>query len=358
MRSKLFVVVFLLIAIASAFVSCNNECDVSPTPVTLDLSNSDPQQLPNGQVETPAFTLGRVLFYDSHLSVNASISCASCHKQALAFSDNTALSRGFENRFTLRNSQPIQNLGFSNPTELNLFWDGRESFLQTMVLKPILNHVEMGMGTEAEIVERVSRYPYYADLFMETYGTSTVTSERISGALTTFIENISSTNSRFDRWRMNGSQLSAIELSGKSLFITKYNCNGCHKVEIPGLYNFSGGGFINIGLDEEYADNGRYNVTNNPWDRGGFKVPDLRNVALTAPYMHDGRFATLDQVLDHYSHGIANHPNLDFRLRNSEGNAASMNISDQEKAAIIAFLNTMTDYSMISCKSFSDPFVH
>jgi cytochrome c peroxidase len=358
MRTKFFIVVFVFTTIASAFISCNNESDVSPTPVTLDPNAPDPPEFPNGQIDAPVFKLGRVLFYDSHLSVNASISCASCHKQTLAFSDNTAFSRGFENSLTGRNSQPIQNLGLNSMTSLNLFWDGRESILQTMVLKPIINHVEMGMGTEQDIVDRVGKYPYYEDLFIEAFGTSAVTSDRISQALSTFVGSISSANSRFDRWQNGEGQLTAIELSGKSLFFTKYNCNACHKVNMPGFYQVFEGGFINIGLDAEYADNGRYNVTNNPSDRGRFKVPDLRNVALTAPYMHDGRFTTLDQVLEHYSHGISNHPNLDSRLQDSQHNAMRMNISSQEKTAIIAFLNTMTDYSMISSKSFSDPFVH
>jgi cytochrome c peroxidase len=350
MRLKFLTVAALTAALTTGFYSCTDDCpDVTPHPVTLDLSEVTPMNA--------KFSLGKVLFYDSHLSVNASISCASCHKQALAFSDNVPFSKGFENRLTSRNSLPIQNIGTFNMSPLNLFWDGRESDLGTMVLKPILNHVEMGMGNENDIVNRVRNYPYYNDLFMQSFGSTEVTAEKVSEALAEFVGAISSTNTRFDRSLTNGMPLSALEQQGQSLFFTKYNCNGCHRTEQPGFYEFNPGGFVNIGLDQSSADNGRSNVTQDPSDIGKFKVPDLRNVALTAPYMHDGRFSSLEEVLDHYSHGIANHPNLDSRLKTADGNAAQMNISGQEKTAIIAFLHALTDHTMITDRNFSDPFL-
>jgi len=350
MRLKFLTVALLLAAFVPGFISCTDSAlEVTPQPVTLDLSQA--------ASSNPVFTLGRVLFYDKHLSVNASISCASCHKQALAFSDNVQFSKGFENRFTLRNSLPIQNIDPFMGDSVKLFWDGREKFLQTMVLKPILNHVEMGMGNEADITERVRNTPYYHDLFDKAFGVADITAENISIALSNFVSSIKSSHTRFDKSIFNGIPLSAIEQQGEQLFFTKYNCNGCHKTEEPGFYGTHEGGFVNIGLDNNYADNGRYNVTHNPADIGKFTVPDLRNVALTAPYMHDGRFSSLEEVLNHYSHGIANHPNLDERLKDAYGNAAQMNISEQEKTAIIAFLNTLTDFTMISDHNFSDPFV-
>lgn len=347
MRLKFLTVAFVLATFISAFVACTDDsCDVTPRTVSLET--------PDGN---PTFQLGRMLFYDSHLSVNASISCASCHKQSLAFSDNVPFSKGFENRPTLRNSLPIQNIGLNNFQMLNLFWDGREAELQTMVLKPILNHVEMGMGTESDIIQRVRNYPYYADLFNKAFGSSEITGERISSALSSFVGSITAQSSRFDKSMFSGMELNALEKQGQELFITKYNCNSCHKIQLPGFYESNPGGFVNIGLDVDYADKGRFNVTQNPEDAGKFKIPDLHNVALTAPYMHDGRFATLNEVLEHYSHGIADNVNLDPRLKGASGAAMRMNISDQEKTAIIAFLNTLTDFSMITNKSFSDPFV-
>jgi len=348
MRLKFLTSAVVLAALFSAIISCtDNSFEVTPEPVTLDLSQLTTQNA--------AFTLGRVLFYDKHLSVNASISCGSCHKQALAFSDNVQFSRGFENRLTLRNSLPIQNIQAFFIDSVKLFWDGREKFLQTMVLKPILNHVEMGMGSESDIVDRVRNLPYYHDLFEKAFGSAEVSSAKISISLSQFVNSIFSFRTRFDE-SLNGQALTAIEMQGEQLFFTKYNCNGCHHTESAGFYEIHEGGFVNIGLDADYTDKGRYNVTSNQADIGKFKVPDLRNVALTAPYMHDGRFASLDEVLNHYSHGIVNHPNLDARLKDAHGNSVQMNISSQEKTAIIAFLNTLTDYTMISDPNFSDPF--
>jgi cytochrome c peroxidase len=300
-------------------------------------------------------TLGRVLFYDKQLSVNNSVSCGSCHKQALAFADNTALSRGYENRQTLRNSMPIQNL---QPTfesgGLSLFWDGREKMLPVMVLKPIVNHVEMGIDDLDALSEKLQKTPYYQELFTSAFGTAEVTPEKIGGALTSFISSISSRNTKFDRFLNASAQLTPLEIEGQKLFVEKYGCNNCHQVNNPEGYIFAGT-FANIGLDVVYTDNGLNNVTAQEFDKGRFKIPSLRNVALTAPYMHDGRFKTLEDVIEHYSMGIQDNPNLDFRLKPG-GQPAKFNISTQETHAIIAFLSTLTDQGMISDPKFSDPF--
>lgn len=346
MKTKL---VFLAVAaITFNFSSCTDDSFVvKPSPVNLTLDHG----------QAPTVELGRVLFYDSHLSVNNAISCGSCHKQALAFSDNVSASRGFQNMLTSRNAPPIQNVGsgffFMNS---ELFWDGREFFLQSMVLKPILNHVEMGMSDMDAVVERVRNLPYYADLFDRAYGSPEITSEGIATALADFTGSIFSFSTRFDQY-INGNQsaLTAIELQGKNLFFDKYNCNSCHQTQEPNGYQ-TGGGFVNIGLDVNYVDKGRGGFTHNTADDGKFKIPNLRNVALTAPYMHDGRFATLDAVLEHYSHGIVNHPNLDPRLKGNDGQALKLNISAEERTAIIAFLNALTDFTMITNPEYSNPF--
>lgn len=329
--------------------------------------------------EVPA--LGRVLFYDKRMSVNNSISCASCHKQSFAFADNVALSRGFENRLTTRNSMPIQNLignGFSSPDSTShnlgqgftahqpLFWDGRESNLETMVMKPVVNHVEMGITSLDQLVDKISSAPYYKDLFLKAYGSDKITAGKIAHALSLFLQSIRSVNTKFDQslrsFHDNGivipvATLSAFELLGQKLFIEKYDCNSCHQVQSPhGYLQPQAGTFSNIGLDAAYADNGVGEVTNHEMSNGMFKIPSLRNVALTAPYMHDGRFETLSDVIDHYSDGLVNHPNLDPKLRDANGNPLRMNISADEKHAIISFLNTLTDHQMISDPKFSDPF--
>jgi cytochrome c peroxidase len=334
-------------------------------------------------------TLGRVLFYDKQLSINNSVSCSSCHKQELAFADNVRFSRGFENRLTTRNSMPIQNLrlGFDDslglvkrgvnplvsssfvPFGANfLFWDGRETSLKSMVLKPIGNHVEMGIRKMDGLTQKLSTVPYYKELFKKAYGTEEITTQRIADAMSSFLITITSkqgsANFANDMLSSLGGdvltpsslalKLTPIENKGKNLFFNTYDCNACHQIQSPHGYVFAGT-FSNIGLDARYADNGLEAISKRAEDNGKFKIPSLSNVALTAPYMHDGRFETLDEVLNHYSDGIADNPNLDTRLREN-GQPMRMSIPDGDKKAIIAFLKTMTDHDMISDPKFSNPF--
>jgi cytochrome c peroxidase len=369
MKAKLPISLLVIATFSLLFFSCSKMGeDLKTTQVTLSLPDV-PYDYSSGNngtidvfigVDNNMATLGRVLFYDTHLSVNNSISCGSCHKQALAFSDKVAFSPGFENHPTLRNTLPIQNLSntglimFGNSFP-SLFWDGRANFLPSMVLMPVMNHVEMGMGDINAIAERVKNLSYYNNLFVNAFGTPEVTVEKIGNSLSAFVSSIFSNNTRFDKSRNGLMQLTALEEQGRNLFFNKYNCNSCHQTEQLNGYEM-GGGFVNIGLEEIYTDKGQQNVTNNPGDNGKFKIPNLRNVALTAPYMHDGRFSTLGQVLDHYSSGIKNSPALDSRLRDPAGNPMKMNITDQEKSALIAFLGALTDYTMITDPKFSSPF--
>ncbi len=368
MKTKRVFLGILLSGLVVTFFSCSKEDSTNPTidnPTTtyLDLPKQPYDYVTSSFVfqSNDLPTLGRVLFYDTHISVNNSVSCASCHKQSLAFSDNVAHSKGFENQLTHRNALPIQNLQFGTSGPPALFWDGREKFLQTMVLKPIVNHVEMGMGDLNMVVKKVKAMPYYAELFQKAYGTTDIDINRIATALSSFTGAIVSFNTRFDNFNQNQTRLSGIEEQGRNLFFNTYNCNSCHQTQQLNGYQSGGGnpdaiGFINIGLDQNYADNGLGDLTHNAADNGKFKIPNLRNIAFTAPYMHDGRFATLDAVLEHYSHGIVNHPNLDSRLKTSANQAKEMNISSNDKVALIAFLNTLNDYSVMTDPKFSNPF--
>ena len=308
-------------------------------------------------------TLGRVLFYDGHLSVNNVISCGSCHKQAMGFADGKQFSTGFEGRLTGRNSQSIANLkgsdttfytNFLSGTNFPLFWDGRENIVTNLVNRPITNHVEMGIDDASVLPGKLAALPFYPPLFQKAYGDATITSERISECVAAFLVSIQAHNTKFDRYK-NGDMtaLNALETQGLNLFTTKYNCDNCHRVMTNNYYS---SGFVDIGLDETPSDKGNGNVTGNSFDDGKFGIPSLRNVALTGPYMHDGRFKTLNDVLNHYSHGIQNSPNLDVLLKSTDNKARAMDISEQEKQALIAFLNTLTDYSMISDPKFSNPF--
>lgn len=346
MRSLIFV-----LATAVIFQSCSED-EKQLEKTTLNLPET-PYEYATGNAVP---TLGRVLFYDKNLSLNNSVSCGSCHIQSLAFSDNLKVSRGFENRLTSRNTLPIQNLGvggFQSP--IALFWDGRENILETMVMRPIVNHVEMGIPDLEDLSEKLSNVPYYEELFTQAYGTSEITPDRIGQALSFFVQSIRSINTKFDRSRNGSEHLNALETVGQQLFTDTYDCNSCHQIQDPHGYILAGT-FANIGLDQEYEDGGVEQVTRQPTDNGKFKIPSLRNVALTAPYMHDGRFETLDEVIDHYSDGIEDNENLDVRLRSGDGSPRVFNIPEEDKKAIIAFLHTLTDQAMITDPKFSNPF--
>lgn len=372
--------------LAGILSSCQKNEDVTGRTAVLDLPSTPYDYSLPDSTNNNIPTLGRVLFYDARLSVNNSISCSSCHKQALAFADNVSFSQGFEGKATFRNSMPIQNLvnafpqiggptidllpGLPGPppsAPLSLFWDGREKLLKAMVLRPITNHVEMGIDDLGALADKLASIPDYQILFTKAFGDPTVNQTRIADALSGFLSSIVANNTKFDRagftFGVNpqGSVLTALEQAGRDLFFGKYDCNSCHQTQMLNGYQQGGGddstrGFINIGLDKNYRDIGFADVSGRPSDIGKFKIPTLRNVALTAPYMHDGRFKTLDEVLNHYSEGIQDHPNLDLRLRTAQGAPRQMNISYHDKQAIIAFLNTLTDYKMITDPRFSNPF--
>jgi cytochrome c peroxidase len=363
-------------------ISCQDDTQLKATgEIYLDLPAERYQYNNFADSNNAISTLGRVLFYDRNLSINNTIACASCHKQQYGFADNQAFSRGFAGKFTTRNSMPVQNLGGFGPiafedfknvidpgfgfNEGHLFWDGRESRLEKLVLQPIGNHIEMGVADGQTLTEKISALPYYTSLFTDAFGSAAITTDNISTAITAFCNSINTANTRFDRFNQsrlvgdgsvtNNKILNPLEVEGMLLFEQKYNCNSCHGVQSTNGYVFAGT-FANIGLDEQYSDPGREKVTGNPNDEGKFKIPSLRNVIYTAPYMHDGRFATLEEVVEHYSSGIADHPNLDPKLQDGSGHAKNMNISEHEAKAIIAFLHTLSDENVLTDPKFSDPF--
>ncbi|MEI9917305.1 MAG: cytochrome c peroxidase [Bacteroidota bacterium] len=322
-------------------------------------------------------TLGRVLFYDKALSSSNNVSCASCHKQSLSFSDDQRLSPGVNNLQTTRNTLPIQNLtpitfvgadsssnsgygaaegGAMNVTIGGLFWDGREGDLRRMVIMPLENPNEMGSGLS---ITKLLKLPYYKLLFQNAFGYEYIEPDQVASALTAFVLSLKTPNTRFDQYRIavnNGQTgnniLSEQEIKGMQLFEGKYNCNNCHQVENASR---SVPRFANIGL-APYADQGLANITGNVADEGKFRVPSLRNVEFTAPYMHDGSLLTLESVIKHYSDGIVDHPNLHPDLLDENNHARKMNISAEDTQALIAFLLTLSDKSITNDPKFSDPF--
>ncbi len=337
-------------------------------------------------------TLGRVLFYDKKLSVNDAVACGSCHKQEFAFANNTRFDRGFNGQFLNRNSPSIQGFrGFANhfsvfnstnntpnggnQQKVLLFWDGRQSNLADMVLNPVVNHKEMNMPSFAALIEKLNEIPYYRQLFRNAFGDEQINKERISFALEAFIcclnTKAPSANIMVENSIPTLNEVKTLEDMGKFLFHSKYNCAECHDPKasqnsnnpIPPSDPYSNPvdpsvAMFNIGLDEISIDKGLGNLTNLPGDNGLFKVPTLQNISLTAPYMHDGRFNTLDQVLEHYSHNIRSNSNLSPKFKNLDGTPKNLNIMPAEKNAIIAFLKTLKDDDFVTSPMYSDPFKH
>ncbi len=319
-----------------------------------------------GQINTPANNpitnvgtkLGRVLFYDKRLSLNQTISCASCHRRENGFSDPNKFSTGFLGGLTGRNSMGLTSARYY--LRGAFFWDERAATLEDQVLLPIQNSVEMGMTLTA-LETRLGAEPYYQNLFQQVFGTAQVTSARISFALAQFVRSIISTQTKYDIGVANGfTNFTAEENTGRQLFFGSppaANCVGCH-----GTDNFvPGAGINNNGLENPYVDKGVGARTGLPQDEGLFKVGTLRNIELTAPYMHDGRFSTLEQVVEFYNSGVVAHPNLSPPLRNPPGTPGAgqprrLNLTVAQKAALVAFMKTLTDTTIAADEKWADPF--
>jgi cytochrome c peroxidase len=331
--------------------------------------------------------LGRVLFYEPKLSRNGSRSCASCHQQARGLADGTARSRGFHGRPTRRNAMAIVNLGLR---EGGFFWDARASSLEQMVLMPIEDPIEMGLRLD-ELAVRLRADPGYPPLFERAFGDARIDIVRVAAALAGFVRSIASFRSRYDEGLAAAGRIDAdfpnftpAENRGKRLFFGAGSCAVCHAASPAGcgastdplLSPYSS--LRNNGLDRGRAgdDPGRAGVTGEPSDLGRFRNPSLRNIELTAPYMHDGRLATLEQVVQFYSDRVREHPNLDARLRRPRGTdvaarsptgdgawrslsstAVGTLMASRQRADLVAFLKTLTDWPLVRDPRFADPFV-
>ncbi|MFO0575671.1 MAG: cytochrome c peroxidase [Polyangia bacterium] len=318
-------------------------------------------------------TLGRVLFYDKALSASQTVACASCHPQDHAFSDTTVRSLGFAGGLTKRNSMPVSEARYYRPG--HFFWDERAATLEEQVLKPIQDSTEMGM-TLPGLTSRLATLSYYQPLFQSAFGDPAVTSDRIARALAQFARSIVSYRSRFDAGMVQTGDITAPfptftpqENQGKGLFLGRAGCAACHLDAGPPQPGVRPNQAIflifratNNGLDASTTDGdpGVGGITSASTQLGVFKSPSLRNVALTAPYMHDGRFATLEEVVEHYNSGVKPHPNLDPRLRVSPTGAIEprrLNLTPAESASLVAFLKTLTDEELLKDGRYSDPFL-
>jgi len=304
---------------------------------------------PSNPISDAGATLGRVLFYDVRLSANDRVACASCHQQALGFGDTARFSRGFKGGRTRRHSMALANVRFHTPTQF--FGDRRASTLEAAVLLPIQDTIEMGSTLPALEVE-LAATRYYPALFSAAFGTPQVTSERIGKALAQFLRSIVSSHSKFDGAFSAATGLANFaavftpeELAGEQLFVGAAHCFGCHRTFVQ-----VSEGSANNGLDLIPVDTGG--------GCGSFKVGSLRNVSVRAPYMHDGRFGTLAQVIEHYDSGVQNTRCLDRRLIDDFGGVAvrRLNLTESQRTALVAFLNTLTDSTLLTDAKFSNPF--
>jgi cytochrome c peroxidase len=311
--------------------------------------------------------LGRRLFYDTRLSGNNQVSCATCHVQRLAFTDGRQTAVGVSGKPLAFNSMSLTNLMWG---PRHFFWNGRSASLEEQALVPIQHQDEMDQDLE-DLLGELASDPEYVRQFAAAYGD--ISAESLASALASFERTLISSNSRYDQFLRGERQLSDLEEHGRKLFMAHPdvkvslrggNCIDCHSQFLTSGFNTSFDGFTNNGLDSE-ADlaPGLSEVTGKQEHRGLFKTPTLRNIALTAPYMHDGRFSSLEEVLDHYNEGIKGSSTLSPLMReagNEERNPAnriSLNLTEDEQTAIIAFLHTLTDEQFVTDSQFSDPFL-
>jgi len=308
-----------------------------------------------------AIKLGRFLFFEKALSDDQSISCGSCHIQERAFTDIGPTSVGTRGIFGRRKAMPLFNLAFHD----NFFWDGRVLTLEEQSLHPILDTIEMDNDL-ATVIQRLSADPIYPPMFADAFGDPAITEDRIAKALAQFERTMISANSKFDRVvRLEtGEQFTALEQRGYELFSSDFDPNGgfggdcfhCHG-ERETRYLFGAFGrdlqFLNNGLKAVYTDEGRAEVTGDPADVGKFKVPSVRNVEFSFPYMHDGSIPNLDSLIGFYNFGGHKHINIDPNMKAA---GIGRNWSAGQKQALAAFLRTLTDYEFLQDTSFSDPF--
>ncbi len=333
----------------------------SPLPTSINGTDNIPM---DNAITDHGATLGRVLFYDKKLSANGTIACASCHQAENGFSDPNTLSVGFDGGETGRHSMTLINTRWYQRGRF--FWDERSLTLEDQVLDPFQDSVEMGL-TLFELDSIVTAQDYYPNLFFNAFADSTITTDRISKSLAQFVRSIVSYSSKYDTGRAqvsgpgpNFPNFTAEENIGKQLFLKTIPngggaCFGCHTTE---AFISANPGPQNNGLDLVTTDSGAGTTfPNNPIFDARFKTSSLRNIELTAPYMHDGRFATLEEVIEHYDNGIQAHPTLSAALKDDNGDPVQLNFTASEKSALVAFLKTLTDASIATDIRYSDPFI-
>lgn len=353
--------IFLLLTLLISFGSCRRDkITRSVTPYKLDIPSHFPDMpIPaDNPMTVEGVKLGRKLFYDEQLSRNNSISCASCHSPENSFTDSNKFSEGVDGQIGTRNSMALINLGW----QTSFFWDGRAKTLEDQILEPIPAPHEMDQSWTAAVA-KLSQSTKYSNDFYTVFGVKKFDSTHVAKAIAQFLRTMISGKSKYDvmykyendlpltaEEQLIWNQISPEEWEGMAFFksLSIGDCIHCHNGALAQVNRFA-----NNGLDANFDDPGRMLVTGNPNDEGRFKVPTLRNIELSAPYMHDGRFTSLEEVLEHYSIGVINSPTIDADMEFA--NQGGVGLSPNESQSILAFLKCFTDYSFINNPDFQDP---
>lgn len=324
--------------------ACKKEATVEPITAETFTFNQ-PSHFPqpnytftNNPLTKKGFELGRFLFYDPILSSDSSISCSSCHAQAHGFADhNIPLSKGVHNTFGTRNAPALMNLAWST----SFMWDGGVNHIEVQPLVPLTSEHEMG-ETLKNVIKKLNKNSFYTSKFKEAFGTSSITDQKLLHALAQFTSMLVSSNSKYDQFIAGKTTFTPSEKEGYELF--KTNCAVCHRE--PLFTDFS---FRNTGLATDSKDTGRERITQSSKDIGKFKVPTLRNIEFTYPYMHDGRFSSLEEVIEFKVNGIQDSPTLDPFFKQK------IHLNASQKKSLIDFLKTLSDYSFIGNMNYSEP---
>jgi cytochrome c peroxidase len=339
-----------------ALFSCNKDeggGEYTATPLNLEIpaffeENILPPNLPeNNPLTVEGVALGKKLFFDPILSANNTQACADCHRPQAGFSDSRRFSVGIDGSIGTRNSMPLHNLAWNYNGKF--FWDGRASSLEDQIFEPVTNPIEMA-NTWPNAVASLQNTTNYPTLFEEAFGSKTIDSTKVSMAIAQFLRTLISANSRFDQYQRGDLVLTPSELNGLNIFLdeNRGDCFHCHGNPLNPLWTDNI--FHNNGLDEFFTDKGLSNATGDPRDDGKFKSPSLRNLAFTAPYMHDGRFETLDEVINHYSEGLVYSETIDPLMKKvGEG---GVHLTEQDKADLKAFLLSLSDPSFTNNPDF------
>lgn len=325
-------------------VACkkSGEGSTAPTPISFIIPDGFPTptyDFSKNPLTEQGFQLGRRLFYDGRLSKDGNFPCGSCHQQFAAFANfDHSLSHGFNNQFTTRNAPALQNLVWLS----EMHWDGGINNIEVQPLAPITAPNEMAEDINT-VINKLKADSLYPTMFRKAFGDETINSQRMLFALTQFMGSMVSADSKYDRYKKGTASFNDAEKNGYQIFQNK--CSTCHTEPLFTDLSYRNTG---IPLDPFIKDLGRMRITNNPQDSLKFKVPSLRNVAITFPYGHDGRFAAVRSMLDHYSNGVQSGPTVDPLVKNK------IPLSALEKFYLIQFLNTLTDSSFLQNSRFSE----